>query len=316
LLAISSIICWLAVNYKLLNLFFAISPFFMIRLIIFIFLNLSLSFTNSAQTLRFRCVDGQDGSVLSNASICYLKQRSVCVTADSQGVVLIPFFAGDTLFFSRVGYAQKLFPSDQMQPDAVISMTRNVIELPLLELPSSEFIYVNEIGSSPKMADGRIMMFPQLELGRLFSVRDTPTTLVAFTLHFAPLIQSTQLLSFAVFRVDSLDQTPLDKLYEQFFRIQAADIPVTQRRVVLSKAIRLPGTFVLAIRFIGVELGNARPLELLISTRVKGVDCFERYFSDKWARAPRSFFLTARSRQNRPEKPSVLLQVELGRNAK
>lgn len=76
-------------------------------------------------------------------------------------------------------------------------------------------------------------MFPQLELGRRFDLPDSSRTLGAFTLHFAPLLQSTQLLSFAIYGIDLSSQLPSDKLYEQFFRIQAADIPITQARVVL-----------------------------------------------------------------------------------
>jgi hypothetical protein len=271
------------------------------------------SLLGTTQPLRFRCVDSQSGEPLSNAAVCYLQQRSICAIADSQGVVVIPFLAGDTLFFSRVGYAQKFIPGQQIKQGAVVSLQRNVIELPLLELSSAEFITVNELGSPSKIANGKIMMFPQLELGRLFTVKDSLFTLGAFTLHFAPLLQTTQLLSFAVYSLDPVDKLPSEKLYEQFFRIQAADIPITQARIRLPSPIKLPTSFVLAVRFLGVEQGEARQVELLYSSRKAGIECFERYFSEKWKAAPHLFFLTTSSRKNRVENASILLQVEVRR---
>ena len=284
------------------------------RGLIFLFFTL-FSFVISAQPLRFRCVDSQSGEPLSNAAVCYLQQRSVCALADSQGVVVIPFLTGDTLFFSRVGYAQMLISSQQIKQGAVISLQRNVIELPLLELSSAEFTTVNELGSSSKNADGRIMMFPQLELGRLFTVKDSLFTLGAFTLHFAPLLQTSQLMSFAVYGLDPVDKVPSEKLYEQFFRIQAADIPITQARIRLPSPINLPTSFILAVRFLGVEHGEARQVELLYSSRKTEIECFERYFSEKWKAAPHLFFLSTRSRKNRVGNAGILLQVEVRRNA-
>lgn len=286
----------------------------MVRCVALLFL-LFCSLQVTTQPLRFRCVDSQSGEPLSNAAVCYLQQRSVCALADSQGVVVIPFLTGDTLFFSRVGYAQMLISSQQIKQGAVISLQRNVIELPLLELSSAEFTTVNELGSSSKNADGRIMMFPQLELGRLFTVKDSLFTLGAFTLHFAPLLQTSQLMSFAVYGLDPVDKVPSEKLYEQFFRIQAADIPITQARIMLPSPINLPLSFVLAVRFLGVERGEPRQVELLYSSRKAGIECFERYFSEKWIAAPHFFFLTTRSRKNRVENANILLQVEVGRKA-
>lgn len=258
-------------------------------------------------------MDSISGEPLSSAVVCYLQQRSVCSMADSQGIVVIPFLAGDTLFFSRVGYTQAFIPSQQVKQGAVISLQRSVVELPLLNLYSNDFIPVNVLGSSSKIADGRIMMFPQLELGRLFTVKDSLSTLGAFTLHFAPLLQTTQLLSFAVYDLDQTKKLPSEKVYEQFFRIQAADIPITQARIVLPAPIELPASFVLAVRFLGIERGEARQVEVLYSTHAERAECFERYFSDKWRAAPYLFFLKARSRKNRVENASILLQVEIGR---
>jgi hypothetical protein len=260
-------------------------------------------------------VDSQSGEPLSNAVVCYVQQRSICAMADSQGVVVIPFLTGDTLFFSRVGYAQKCISGQQIKQGAVVSLQRNVIELPLLELASAEFITVNELGSPSKIANGKIMMFPQLELGRLFTLKDSLCTLGAFTLHFAPLLQTTQLLSFAIYSLDPEDKLPSEKLYEQFFRIQAADIPITQARIRLPSPINLPTSFILAVRFLGVEHGEARQVELLYSSRKTEIECFERYFSEKWKAAPHLFFLSTRSRKNRVGNAGILLQVEVRRNA-
>lgn len=286
----------------------------MIRSATIIFL-LFYSLQGTTQPLRFRCVDSQSGEPLSNAVVCYVQQRSICAMADSQGVVVIPFLTGDTLFFSRVGYAQKCISGQQIKQGAVVSLQRNVIELPLLELASAEFITVNELGSPSKIANGKIMMFPQLELGRLFTLKDSLCTLGAFTLHFAPLLQTTQLLSFAIYSLDPEDKLPSEKLYEQFFRIQAADIPITQARIRLPSPINLPTSFILAVRFLGVEHGEARQVELLYSSRKTEIECFERYFSEKWKAAPHLFFLSTRSRKNRVGNAGILLQVEVRRNA-
>jgi hypothetical protein len=286
----------------------------MIRSATIIFL-LFYSLQGTTQPLRFRCVDSQSGEPLSNAVVCYVQQRSICAMADSQGVVVIPFLTGDTLFFSRVGYAQKCISGQQIKQGAVVSLQRNVIELPLLELASAEFITVNELGSPSKIANGKIMMFPQLELGRLFTLKDSLCTLGAFTLHFAPLLQTTQLLSFAIYSLDPVDKLPSEKLYEQFFRIQAADIPITQARIRLPSPINLPTSFILAVRFLGVEHGEARQVELLYSSRKTEIECFERYFSEKWKAAPHLFFLSTRSRKNRVGNAGILLQVEVRRNA-
>lgn len=286
----------------------------MIRSATIIFL-LFYSLQVTTQPLRFRCVDSQSGEPLSNAVVCYVQQRSICAMADSQGVVVIPFLTGDTLFFSRVGYAQKCISGQQIKQGAVVSLQRNVIELPLLELASAEFITVNELGSPSKIANGKIMMFPQLELGRLFTLKDSLCTLGAFTLHFAPLLQTTQLLSFAIYSLDPVDKLPSEKLYEQFFRIQAADIPITQARIRLPSPINLPTSFILAVRFLGVEHGEARQVELLYSSRKTEIECFERYFSEKWKAAPHLFFLSTRSRKNRVGNAGILLQVEVRRNA-
>lgn len=266
-----------------------------------------------AQTLRFRCVDQQDGQVLSYASACYLAQRSVCSIADSQGVLEVPFIEKDTLFFSRVGYAAKLIPVHQIDPAGIIPLHRNAIELPALELSSHEFSATDQLGASIRTSTGRIMMFPQLELGRRFDLPDSSRTLGAFTLHFAPLLQSTQLLSFAIYGIDLFSQLPSDKLYEQFFRIQAADIPVSQARVVLPFPFHLPKSFILSIRFVGVERGAHRQLEVLFTTRAPSVKSFERYFSEQWTAEPHLFFLNVRSRKNRAEKATIILQAELGR---